>query len=86
MTFLPEDCYRITGFMPTISQAYKQKLLCLGLLPGTEFRVIRTAPFGDPIQIMVGYNQVVMRKKDIALLQLDKISLSSHKQSSNSNK
>ena len=31
--------------------AYRQKLLAMGLTPGTEFQVLRIAPLGDPVEI-----------------------------------
>lgn len=30
---------------------YRQKLLAMGILPGMEFKVLRRAPLGDPIEI-----------------------------------
>ena len=36
---------------------FKQKLIDLGFLPGTEIIVLNKAPFGDPIEISLrGYN------------------------------
>lgn len=32
----------------------KQRLMDLGIIPGTEVKVIRSAPLGDPIQIRSG--------------------------------
>lgn len=29
------------------------RLQCLGLLPGVEAQVLRSAPFGDPLQVRV---------------------------------
>ena len=41
---------------------YRQKMLAMGLTPGTEFTVIRIAPLGDPIEIRVrGTDRAALR-------------------------
>jgi len=35
------------------SRAYMRRLLAMGLVPGAEFRVVRRAPLGDPVEIEV---------------------------------
>ncbi|AWH88582.1 ferrous iron transporter A [Limnobaculum parvum] len=71
MTPLQPQCsYKITGFAPEINPAYRQKLLSLGLLPGSVFRVIRVAPLGDPIQIETPRVCLVLRKKDLNFIRL----------------
>ncbi|MGL4858185.1 MAG: ferrous iron transporter A [Enterobacteriaceae bacterium] len=71
MHLVPQHSYKITGFSPAISPAYRQKLLSLGMLPGALFRVVRIAPFGDPVQIETRRMNLVLRKKDLELLTLD---------------
>ncbi|MBK4716113.1 MULTISPECIES: ferrous iron transporter A [Tenebrionibacter/Tenebrionicola group] len=68
MRFLPNSTWKITGFASEIRPAYRQKLLSLGMLPGSSFRVVRVAPFGDPIHIETRRVSLVLRKKDLALL------------------
>ncbi|WP_076747869.1 ferrous iron transporter A, partial [Cronobacter sakazakii] len=51
MQFTPNSSWKITGFAREISPAYRQKLLSLGMLPGSSFEVKRVAPLGDPIHI-----------------------------------
>lgn len=63
--------YKIIGFDAAISPAYRQKLLALGMLPGSWFRVLRIAPLGDPIQIETRRVSLVLRKKDLAFLMLE---------------
>lgn len=44
--------------------ALQQRLLELGLLPGVEVVVVRTAPLGDPLEIrLLGYNLSVRRSE-----------------------
>lgn len=44
MAILPDHSYKIVGFSSKISPAYRQKLLSLGMLPGSIFKVVRLAP------------------------------------------
>lgn len=71
MHLIPQRSYKIIGFSPEISPAYRQKLLSLGMLPGSSFNVVRLAPLGDPIQIEARRVSLVVRKKDLDLLTLD---------------
>ncbi|WP_275553491.1 ferrous iron transporter A [Mixta sp. Marseille-Q2659] len=70
MSLLARQHYQILGFSSAVSPAYRQKLLSLGLLPGSCFQVLRIAPLGDPLQIQAGRVSLMLRKKDLALLQL----------------
>ena len=69
----PQHSYKITGFTPEINPAYRQKLLSLGMLPGSIFRVIRVAPLGDPIQIEPPRICLVLRKKDLDFIKLSPV-------------
>ena len=71
MQLQSKRAYKITGFSHEISPAYRQKLLSLGMLPGSSFNVVRLAPLGDPIQIETRRVSLVLRKKDLDLLTLD---------------
>lgn len=71
MQLQPRHAYRIVGFSNAIGAAYRQKLLSLGMLPGSSFDVVRVAPLGDPIEIKTRRVSLVLRKKDLALLLLD---------------
>ncbi len=44
--------------------AYRRKLLAMGLIPGTRFRVCRVAPLGDPIQIELRGFQLSVRRDE----------------------
>ncbi|AFJ97834.1 ferrous iron transport protein A [Cronobacter sakazakii ES15] len=41
------------------------------MLPGSSFEVKRVAPLGDPIHIETRRVSLVLRKKDLALLQVE---------------
>lgn len=64
MQYTPDTAWKITGFSREISPAYRQKLLSLGMLPGSSFNVVRVAPLGDPIHIETRRVSLVLRKKD----------------------
>ena len=40
----------ITSLLPE-SQQFRRRLLAMGVTPGSEVTVIRTAPLGDPLEI-----------------------------------
>ena len=45
-------------------QAKRRRLLEMGFVSGTELRLIRTAPLGDPIQVEVRGYQLSLRRAD----------------------
>ena len=58
---LPGACGEIVDIKCT--SKIKEKLLDLGLIPGTNVEFIRTAPLGDPINIKVrGFNLGIRRE------------------------
>ena len=63
---------RVLAYAPG-GAAYRQKLLSMGLTPGTQLRVIRVAPFGDPLVIEVRGYQLSLRKAEAATLIVDEI-------------
>jgi ferrous iron transport protein A len=67
------DHARIVRFDESMDHCYRHKLLSMGLTPKTEFIFIRKAPLGDPIQIEVRGFSLVLRKKEIDGLVIEKI-------------
>lgn len=74
MQFTPDSAWKIIGFTREISPAYRQKLLSLGMLPGSLFQVVRVAPLGDPVHIETRRVNLVLRKKDLALIEIESLS------------
>ena len=74
MQFTPESAWKIIGFTREISPAYRQKLLSLGMLPGSSFQVVRVTPLGDPVHIETRRVNLVLRKKDLALIEVESLS------------
>lgn len=66
------DKARITSLVEG-DKAYRQKLIAMGLIPGTEFTVSRMAPLGDPIEILVRGFALSLRKNEANILQVEKI-------------
>jgi ferrous iron transport protein A len=48
------------------SRAFRRRLLEMGLVPGTEVRVVTIAPLGDPLRIEVRGGQWSIRKQEAA--------------------
>lgn len=58
----------VLGFVKG-TQTYRQKLLAMGLIKGSEFEVARVAPMGDPVEIKLrGYNLSLRKDEAKALL------------------
>lgn len=54
-------------------KSYRQRLMAMGLLPGTQFVVSRVAPLGDPIELNVrGYN-LILRKDEATILEVKQV-------------
>jgi len=54
-------------------KAYRQKLLSLGLTPGTELKIERRAPWGDPVEIAVRGYALSLRLKEAHILKVERI-------------
>lgn len=51
----------------------KQRLLTMGLIPGTHVKILRTAPFGDPIAIRLRAYNLALRKDDAEKILVSKV-------------
>ncbi len=61
------DTGRVSGYVKGF-KAYRQKLMAMGLVKGTPFRVTRVAPMGDPIEIEVRDYSLSLRKDEAKAL------------------
>jgi len=52
---------------------YRQKLLSMGLVPGTEVKIARVAPLGDPIELAVRGYALSLRRDEASILQVEKV-------------
>jgi Fe2+ transport system protein FeoA len=46
------------------NNAVTKRLMEMGVVPGVKVKVIKSAPFGDPIQILVRGYHLAMRKSE----------------------
>jgi ferrous iron transport protein A len=54
-------------------KVYRQRLIAMGLLPGTEILVSRIAPLGDPVQITVRGFSLSLRKHEADIIQMESL-------------
>ncbi len=52
---------------------YRQKMLAMGLTPGTEFTVIRIAALGDPVEIRVRGTDLSLRQNEVAAIRIERL-------------
>ena len=66
-----------TGMILKIQQigdsALKERLMTMGLIPGTKVKVLRSAPLGDPIAIHVRYYNLALRRDDAAQIEVQQV-------------
>lgn len=59
-----DECRITTASPDCTSPSQVQRLMMMGLTPGTSFTVVRVAPLGDPIEIKVrGFNLSLRREE-----------------------
>jgi Fe2+ transport system protein FeoA len=63
-----EECRLHATSPDSSSPSQVQRLMMMGLTPGTAFTVVRVAPLGDPIEIKVrGFNLSLRREEALGL-------------------
>lgn len=53
------------------SESYREKLLSMGLTKGVEIELLKYAPLGDPVEIMVRGFKLTLRKAEAEILLLE---------------
>lgn len=51
----------------------KERMMTMGLIPGTKVQVLRSAPLGDPIAIRVRSYNLALRKADAGHIQVQEV-------------
>lgn len=51
----------------------KQRMMTMGLIPGTRIQVLRSAPLGDPIAIGIRSYNLAMRRADAEKVQVQQV-------------
>lgn len=68
----PGDRARVTGYQG-LPNAYRNRLLSMGMTPGTEFTVTRVAPLGDPVEIALRGFRLSLRREEAEGLMVKKL-------------
>lgn len=51
----------------------KERLMTMGLLPGTKVKILRSAPFGDPMAIGVRSYNLALRRSDAQHVEVEAV-------------
>ena len=51
----------------------KQRLMTMGVIPGTEIEVLRSAPFGDPMAIRLRAYNLALRRADAEIVEVQQV-------------
>ena len=51
--------------------ALRCRLLDMGLIPGTRVQILKVAPLGDPVELMVRGYSLSIRKEDAHKIEVD---------------
>ena len=54
------------------SHTWRQRLLDMGFTPGSPLKIIRRAPFGDPIQVQIRHTHFAIRKADARFIKVSR--------------
>jgi Fe2+ transport system protein FeoA len=52
-------------------RAFRRRLLEMGLVPGTDVKVVTVAPFGDPLRIEIRGGQWSIRRNEAAQIAVE---------------
>lgn len=55
------------------SGSLKSKLIDMGVLKGERVQVIRIAPLGDPVEVLIKQYKLSLRKKDIEKIIVEEV-------------
>lgn len=61
---------RMKGFYKS-AVGFRHKLLAMGLTPGVLLTIVRVAPLGDPIQILLRGYTLSLRKKECQQIEVE---------------
>ncbi len=59
---------KVTGILTTGTM--RRRIMDMGVTPGVEIKVIKTAPLGDPIEVNVRGYELSLRKEEAAQIQI----------------
>ncbi len=65
----PGECVEVIGYEGN-DPVYRNKLLTMGLTKGVEIKLLKVAPLGDPVEILVRGYSLSLRKEEADILQV----------------
>ncbi|MBN9288436.1 MAG: hypothetical protein BGO43_05575 [Gammaproteobacteria bacterium 39-13] len=75
---------RMVGFRHQ-AQGFRHKLLAMGLTPGVIMKIVRLAPLGDPVQVMLRGYTLSLRKKECQQIEVEYADGNTQQQDNTSN-
>lgn len=61
--------------------SFRRRLLELGLVPGTRVELVRVAPLGDPVELLVRGASLSIRKAEAAVIEVEPVGAVPRRQS-----
>lgn len=55
--------------------SFRRRLMELGLVPGTRVELVRVAPLGDPVELLVRGASLSIRKAEAAVIEVQPLSV-----------
>ncbi|HVF31215.1 MAG TPA: ferrous iron transport protein A [Pyrinomonadaceae bacterium] len=55
-------------------QAVSRRLMEMGVIPGVSVSMVKSAPFGDPLEIRVRGYSLALRRNEAETVELEKVS------------
>jgi Fe2+ transport system protein FeoA len=66
----PGQLGKVSGYAKS-EGCYRHKLLRMGLVKGAEFRLLRRAPAGDPVELELRGFNLTLRKTEADVLEVE---------------
>jgi Fe2+ transport system protein FeoA len=67
------DSARVVGLSPALRGVERRRMLDLGLVPGTEVRLVRRAPGGDPVAYRIRGAVVALRREQADQIRIERL-------------
>ncbi len=56
----------------------RRRFMDMGIIEGVEVQLVRTAPFGDPVQIKVRNSHIAMRRSEAETITIHRLGTTQH--------
>ena len=64
---------RVIAFTAGCNEAFRRRLMSMGVLPNSEVTLVRLAPLADPMEIRVRNYRLVIRSADARHIQVERL-------------